>query len=168
MIIGLGFTSLWFHDSYKSSQAKLKEVQAENIELKEIIEANDHNTDEELTKVSNEFITMMFKSPASDVKKHQKEMLSLTIGKASNGLRESINQPVTGEMESLEGFISDVKIINSFYNRIDDTKGSVKVQFEQELSKDGSASKTLNEAVLKLEYVKDEWKIYEYQIIPLL
>lgn len=165
LIVGLGVSTLWYHDLYKQTLASQETAYNKIIELEEVIEANNQNTDEQLTKVANQFVTLLFSSD-KDLEKRQNSILSLTIKNANKTLEESYKSSQMENMESLEGFTSSVEVKESFYNRVDDNKGVVKIQFEQSLTKDGSTAKTVNEAIIELEYVNDEWKIYEYKINP--
>lgn len=168
LVIGLGVAVVWYKDLYEKEQVKTERSNEEIKKLEQIVEANKKNTDQELTEVANNFIALMFNKSEKEDMTNQTELMRLTIGNANSGLTQNTKEPVSSDMEGLEGFKSEAHIIESFYNRTDSTKGEVKVQFEQWLSKDGLTDKMVNEATIKLEYVEDEWKVYEFEIKPLI
>jgi hypothetical protein len=168
VVIGLGVGVVWYHDLYKQEQEKTSQAREEIKKFEKIVEANEKNTDQELTNVATNFITLIFNKSENDDATNQAELLRITTGNVYSRLTQDAKEPVWGDMEGLEGFNSEAHIIESFYNRTNNTKGQVKVQFEQWLSKGGLTDKTVNEAIIQLEYVEDQWKVYQFEIKPIV
>lgn len=168
IVIGLGITSLLYHDMYKQEQEKAIKSEREVVRLQKVVEANERNTPKELIETSNKFIETLFGPNQNNPKSTKKALLSLTTGEAHRRLTQTDKDVHTEDTSELEGFESKAVINESVYNRIGSQDGKVIVTFEHWLTKDRSTDKTVNEATVTIHYVDGEWKVSEYKIEPLL
>jgi Tfp pilus assembly protein FimV len=168
VIIGLGITSLLYHDMYEKEQEKAIKREREVVRLQKVVEANERNTPQELIETSTKFIETMFAPDPNNPTANKKALLSLTTGEAHRRLTKTDKDVHTEDMSDLEGFESKAVINESVYNRIGSQDGKVIVSFEHWLTKDGVTDKTVNEATVTIHYVDGEWKVSEYKINQLL
>lgn len=172
VLAGALVTTILYHDLYKQEQVKVAKAEEQIIKLTDLVEANKKNTETELNNSAANFIEYLFRADEeADPAIKTKTLLSLTTGKAHTELSETEEHEHEDDTEhtgDLEGFKSEAQIQDSVYNRLSETKGKVVIEFEHLLTKDGNTSKTVNQATIKLQYVKGEWKVYEYDIKPLL
>lgn len=168
LVIGLGVTSILYHDMYKQEQEKLRKSEREVAHLQEVVEANEKNTPQELVKTSTKFIETMFAYDPNNPNSAETDLLSLTTGEAHRRLSDTDTEAHEEDMGDLEGFESKAVIKDSVYNRISSTDGKVIVNFEQWLTKDGSTDKTVNEATVTITFKDGKWKVSDYKINPLL
>ncbi|MDF9763813.1 Tfp pilus assembly protein FimV [Peribacillus simplex] len=168
VVIGLGITSLLYHDMYQQEREKAIKSEREVVRLKKVVEANERNTPKELIETSNKFIETMFAPDPNNPKSTKKTLLILTTGEAHRRLTKTDKDVHAEDKNDLEGFESKAVINESTYNRIGSQDGKVIVSFEHWLTKDGSTDKTVNEATVTIHYVDGKWKVSEYKIEPLL
>lgn len=167
VLIGFGFSTLWYHDLYEQEQEKTVKALEKVSTLQEQITAAEANKPENLTIQANEFIKLLFASGEKDPQAHKKALSSLVTEKAYRELTKEPSEAHSEATGHLEGMKSEADIKESIYNRVSSTEGKVVVKFEHVLSKDGSVSKTLNEAVISLQYEADQWKVSEWELKPL-
>ena len=168
IVIGLGITSLLYHDMYGQEKEKAMKYEREVARLQKVVEANERNTPQELIETSTKFIETMFGPDQNNPKSTKKALLGLTTGEAHGLLSKTDKDVHTEDMSDLEGFESKAVINESVYNRIGSQDGKVIVSFEHWLTKDGKTDKTVNEATVTIRYVDGEWKVSEYKINQLL
>ncbi|MED3564484.1 hypothetical protein, partial [Bacillus xiapuensis] len=146
LFLALVITTVWYHDLYKKEQEKVAAANVEINKLTRVVEANKSNNSETLAKTANKFITFLFENDNNHALSHKKALLSMTTGEAYRRLTESKNESDKANTSLVEGFKSEAVVKNAVYNKISLTKGKVIVVFEHLLTKDGTTTKTLNQA----------------------
>lgn len=167
-VVGLIFTTVLYHDLYIKEKEKNVAVEKDLKHLREVLEADRENSPAELTKTANKFIDTMFSSKEDNPEKSMNTLMRMTTGKAYRELTKTQSGSYEGNLAELEGFESTVSIKDSIYNKISSKKGKVIAEFEITTTANGETAKTLNKAIVDLEYVKGTWKISNYKLEILL